>query len=132
MVSRVANDGIASASEILFGGTRDGRIERRENEVAVEREVEAFDDEIPSDFWNERVKMPANGFRVGLAGRTLGGGNFGELEPWVVGEQVYETLTDDTGGTEYAGAPLFISGPYRRVLIAPYCGVFHASLGRFR
>ncbi len=36
VIARIADDGIAGASEILLGRTCDGRIERGEDEVAVE------------------------------------------------------------------------------------------------
>ena len=44
----IADDGIAGAGEIFFGGARDGRIERGENEVALERGIETLDDEVAS------------------------------------------------------------------------------------
>ena len=50
----------------------------------------------------------------------------------MTGEQLYQMLTDDTGGTQNPGPQLFLSTPYRRALIAPYCGVFYAPPGRFR
>ena len=38
----VADDGISSAGEILFGDAGDARIERGKNEVAIEAGVEAL------------------------------------------------------------------------------------------
>src|SRR5216684_2032165 len=84
VIGRIADDGISSAGEILFGGAGDGRIERGENKVAVERGIETLDDEATRGFGDRRVEMPANGFGVGLAGRTLGGGDFGEVEPGMI------------------------------------------------
>ena len=45
VIARVADDRIAGAGEVFFGGTGDGRIERGKNEVAIERRIETFDDE---------------------------------------------------------------------------------------
>src|SRR5258708_40231049 len=77
VIARIADDGIAGASEILLGRTCDGRIERGEDEVAVEREIETLDDEIASGFSGRRVDIPTGGFSVGLVGGALVGGNLG-------------------------------------------------------
>src|SRR5882762_2889517 len=126
VIPAIADDRIAGASEILFGGAGDRRIERGENEVAVERGVETFDDEIASHFGNGCAEVPANGLGVGFAGGTLGSGDFGEFEPGVTGEQAYETLTDDSRRAQNAGPQLFLRTPCRRAC------VFYAHLGRIR
>src|SRR5260370_13731154 len=107
MILRVANDGIAGAGEMLFGGASDGRIERGENEVAVESGIKALDDEAAGGFRNRRVEVPSNGFGVGLAGRTFGGGNFGEIKPRMIAEHLNEALADNSCGTAGARFPLF-------------------------
>jgi hypothetical protein len=50
--------------------------------------------------------MPAHGFGVSFAGEALGGGDFGELEPGMTGEEMHQTLPDDA---EDAGAK-FLAG----------------------
>src|SRR6266436_9980153 len=110
VIARIADDGIAGASEILFGGTGDGRIKRGENEGAVEGGVETLDDEAAGRFRNGRVQMPASGFSVGLAGRTLGGGNFGKVKPGMSAEHLNEALADDTGGAEDSCFPFLEIG----------------------
>src|SRR5712671_184310 len=52
--------------------------------------------------------MPAHRFRIGLAGRALGGGYFGQFKPWVIGEQAYDALPDQARCAEHACAKLFI------------------------
>jgi hypothetical protein len=49
--------------------------------------------------------MPARSFRIGFAGGALGRGNFGELEPRMIGEEFYKPLSDEPSGAENAGAP---------------------------
>jgi len=56
VIPGIADHGIARAGEILFGGAGDGRIERGKNEVAVEREVQAFDHEAARGIGNRRVR----------------------------------------------------------------------------
>src|SRR6266851_6472389 len=118
VIARIADDGIAGASEILFGGTGDGRIKRGENEVAVEGGVETLDDEAAGRFRNGRVQMPASGFSVGLAGRTLGGGNFGKVKPGMSAEHLNEALADDTGGAEDSCFPFLVRAFGLHVLIS--------------
>src|SRR5712691_4551601 len=118
VIARIADDGIAGTSEILFGGTGDGGIEGGENEVAVERGIETFHDEIASFCWDGHVEMPANGFGVGLAGRTLGGGNFGEVEPRMIAEHLNEPLADDAGGAEDSCFPFLVRAFGLHVLIS--------------
>src|SRR5690242_2570946 len=50
--------------------------------------------------------MPAHGFGVGLAGRSLGGGDFGKFKPGMLREKSHEALADDASSAEHAGAPL--------------------------
>src|SRR5256885_9013350 len=114
VIPAIADHGVTRASEILLSGARDGRIERGEDKVAIEGGVETFDHEMASHFGDGRVEMPANGWGVGLAGGALGGGNFGELEPGMTGQQTNETLTNDTGRAEDASPHLFLSTPSRR------------------
>ena len=114
MIPAIADHGVTRASEILLGGASDRRIERGEDKVAIEGGVQTFDHEIASHLGDGRVEMPANGFGVGLAGGTLGGGNFGELEPGMTGQQTNETLTNDTGRAEDARPQLFLSSSSRR------------------
>ena len=46
MIARIADHGITGAGEIFFGRAGDGRIKSGENEVAIERGIEAFNYEI--------------------------------------------------------------------------------------
>jgi hypothetical protein len=107
VIAGVADDGIADAGEIFFGGAGDGRIERGENEVAIEIGFEAFDDEIARGVRDGSFEIPADGFGVSSAGRALGGGDFRELEPGMIAEEMDQALADDAGGAEDACAPLF-------------------------
>jgi len=113
MIARIADDGITGASEIFLGRARDGRIERGKNEVAIERGIETFDDQIARDCGNWSFEMPVNGFGVRFAGGTLGGGDFGELKPGMIREEMNEALADHAGGTEDTGANLFSIASYR-------------------
>ena len=70
MIHGIADDGIARAGEILFGRASDGRIERGKNEVAVEREVESFNDEAARGIGNRPIEMPAGRFGVGPKSAT--------------------------------------------------------------
>src|SRR5712692_3980608 len=65
VIAGIADDGIPRAGEILFGSSGDGRIERRENKIAIEREVKTFYDKVAGGFGNGRVEMPADGFEIG-------------------------------------------------------------------
>src|SRR5882724_9015405 len=113
VIARIADAGIAGAGEILFGRAGDGRIEGRENEVAIERGIETFDDEIARGCGNRSFEMPVNGFGVRLAGGTLGGGDFGELKPGMIREEMDEALADHAGGAEDASAKFFSAASYR-------------------
>lgn len=108
VIAGIADDGIAGAGKNFFGFASDGRIERGEDEVAVESRVETLDNEVASGFRDRRVEMPADGFGVGLAGRTLRGGDFGEIEPGMIAEHLNEALADDTGSAEDSRLPLFL------------------------
>ncbi len=52
--------------------------------------------------------MPANGFGVGPAGRALGGGNFGEVEPGMIAKHLNEALADNPCSAKDSGLPLFL------------------------
>jgi len=113
VIARIADDGIAGAGEILFGRAGDGRIEGGKNEVAIERGIETFHDEIARGCGNRSFEMPVNGFGVRFAGGTLGGGDFGELKPGMIREEMNEALADHAGGAEDAGANLLSIAPDR-------------------
>ena len=85
VIPRVADDGIAGAGEIFFGGACDRRIKRGENEVAIEIGFESLDDESAGGIGDRRFEMPLDRFGVGFAGRTLGGSDFGEGKPRMTG-----------------------------------------------
>jgi len=106
VIPRIADHRIAGARKVLFCGAGDRGIERREYKIAIERGIEALDDQISRGFGNRCVEMPARGFRIGFAGGALGRGNFGELKPRVIGEEFYEALADEPSGAENACAPL--------------------------
>src|SRR5207249_246242 len=99
VITRIADDGVASASEILLGRACDGRIERGQDEVAVESGIETLDDEIAGGFGDRRVEMPSNGFGVGLAEGALGGGNLGKFKPGMIAEHLNEALADNSCST---------------------------------
>jgi hypothetical protein len=113
MITRIADDGITSASEILLGRAGDRRIEGGKNEIAIQRGIEAFDDEIARGWGNRRFEMPAHGFGVRLAGGTLGGGNFSELKPGMIREEMHEALADHAGGAEDTSAKFSSIAPER-------------------
>ena len=48
------------------------------------------------------VELPAAGFVEALAGAAVAGGEPGDVEPGMVGEQLDEALPDGSGGTENA------------------------------
>src|SRR5260370_10289452 len=118
VIPGIADDGIARAGEILFGGASDGRIERRKNEVAVEREVEAFNDEAARGIGNRRVEVPANGFGVSSTRRTLGGGNFGKVKPRMIAEHLNETLADNACSAKDSRPPLVLRSLRVHILIS--------------
>src|SRR6266849_6854173 len=122
VIAGIADDGIASAGELLFGGTGDGRIERGKDEVAVEGGIEALYDEAAGGFGDGRVEMPANGFGVGFAAGTLGGGDFGEVEPGMIAEHLNQALADDAGGAEDSRFPFFVRTFRLHVLISIVLG----------
>src|SRR6266571_5123362 len=124
VIPRVADDGIAGAGEIFFGGAGDRRIERGENEVAIEIGLEPLDDESAGGLGDRRFEMPLDGFGVGFAGRTLGGSDFGEGKPRMIGQQIHEALADDARGAQDASAPLLLS--------ALCGGAFHSCRRRLR
>src|SRR5216683_3783341 len=124
VIPRVADDGIAGAGEIFFGGAGNRRIERGENEVAIEIGFEPLDDESAGGIGDRRFEMPLDRFSVGPAGRTLGGSDFGEGKPRMIGQQIHEALADDARGAQDAGAPLFPS--------ALYGGAFYSYRRRLR
>jgi hypothetical protein len=66
--------------------------------------------------------MPANGFGVGLAGRTLGGGNFREVEPWVIAEHLNEALANYSRSAEDSCLPLFLRTFRLHVLVSVVLG----------
>ena len=103
----VADDGIAGAGEIFFGGSGDAGIERGENEIAVEARVETLYDEVARGFRDGTVEMPADGFGVTFAGRALGGGNFGELKPGMSGKKFHQALAYQTCCAQNTGTPFF-------------------------
>src|SRR5450432_925201 len=105
MVFGVADYRVASAGEVFFRFAGDGRIQRGEDEIAIERRFETFDDQVARIFRNGRIEVPAGGFGVTFAGRAFGGRDFGELEPRVIGEDFYDALTDQSGGAQHACAP---------------------------
>jgi hypothetical protein len=113
MIARIADDGITGAGEIFFGRAGDGGIKSGENEVAIERGIEAFDDEIARVCGNRSFEMPVNGLGVRLAGGTLRGGDFGELKPGMIRKEMNEALADHAGGAENAGANFSSIAPER-------------------
>jgi hypothetical protein len=88
MILRVADDGIAGASEILFGGAGDGGIESGEDEVTIQGWLETFNNEIGCGSGDGFVEMPPHGFAVFPSGRPFGRGDFGEFKPGMAGEEV--------------------------------------------
>ena len=108
MILGIADHGIAGAGELLFGRTGHGRIESGENEIAIERGIEVFDDEVSGSCWNGRVEMPLHSLRIFFPGGTLGSSNFGQLKPRMIGEQLDETLPDRAGGPENASAKFLL------------------------
>src|SRR5229473_648970 len=118
MIFRVTDDGIAGAGEILFGRASDGRIERGENEIAIESRIEALDDEAAGGFRNRRVEVPANGVGVGFARRTFGRGNFGKVKPRMIAEHLNEALADNSGSAEDSRFPLFLRPLRLHILIS--------------
>src|ERR1043166_4979231 len=88
MVFGVAHDAVACPSEVFFGGTGDGRVERRENEIAIEGWFKTFDAESGGSGGDGFVKVPLRGFGVFFPGRTFGGGDFGEFKPRVTSEKL--------------------------------------------
>ena len=64
MIFRIADHRVASASELFFRWAGDGRIERRENKIAIEFWFEALDEEIAGALGNGPVEVPVGGFRV--------------------------------------------------------------------
>src|SRR5262249_6760334 len=116
VISGIADNGVAGASEVFFRGTRHGRIERGEDEVAIERRIEPLNDEIASHGRNRSVQVPIYGACVRLTGRTLGGGNFGEFKPRVIYKKFDQTLANKTSGAENTDAPT--SGDILRCRIA--------------
>src|SRR5712691_23377 len=116
VIPAIADDGITRAGEIFFGRAGDGRIERGKHKVAVEREVETFDDEAARSVRDRRVEMPVHGFSVSLAGGTLGGRHFGELEPGMIAEHLNKALADDSSSAEDSRLPLFVRPVHLHVL----------------
>jgi hypothetical protein len=131
VVLGVANNGITGSGEVFFGRPGDGRIERGKNEIASEIRVEALDGETSRFCWNRGVEMPANGVSVAFAGGALGGGDLGELEPGMIGQELHEVLADEARGAENASAPLLRYAPYGSVwLLRLHIAV--TPLGRVR
>src|SRR5262245_50087111 len=119
MVLGIADDRIAGTGKFFFGGTGDGRVERGENEVAIEVGFEASDDEVSGSCGDRSVEVPLHGFGVFFAGGAFGGGNLGKHKPRMASEKLNEALADDAGGAEDSGAELSIKMERRRTHAAP-------------
>ena len=105
VILRIADDGIAGAREFFFGWAGDARIERGENEIAVECWLESFarrDFALACGIGVSRCQRAASAYVFRRAFRSC---DRGEFKPRMICEQFYEALTDETGRAENAGAP---------------------------
>ena len=119
MIFGVAHDGIARAGEIFFATTGDGRIERGENEVAIEIRFKALDDEVGGSGGKRFVEVPLRGFGIFFSRGAFRGGDFRELEPGMIGEELDEALADNAGGAEDSGTEFLLWLERRRTHAAP-------------
>src|SRR5260221_11219981 len=104
MIFAVADDGVSSASELFLRRSGDRRIERGENEIAIQCWFETFDDEVASRSGDRSVLMPLHRFRIFFSGRAFGGRDFSQFKPGMACKQLDKPLPDDASYPETAGA----------------------------
>ena len=101
----VGDDGASGGGEAWFEVAGDVGVEGGEDdsgEFAIGSLGEIGLEGHAGDAGGERgVELPAAGFGVGSACRAVAGGEPGDLEPGVIGEELNESLTDHAGRAEY-------------------------------